>query len=210
MRARSFIGVTLAVVGGAFAIGFATVAPAHGPSLSTPHALAAPRAIVSARPPARPADRHALPTVRRFEPPPLPADDPGVAEIVNGPDEPPAAVVAARWDDTDRHLDELFGTGFPAEKRSAIRTALTSWMREHGRVIRAYYRGHIDQAELTDHIHVNMLDYARSIESSLSRTEYRAFMDLEPGEDPFIVLVPPGTNVGDSLDRDKADGVAEE
>jgi len=111
--------------------------------------------------------------------------------------------VAARWEDVNRRLDELFGVDFPAEKRNALRAALTSWIRDHGRAVRAYYRGNIDQAELTDHVHVNMLGYARAIEATLGRDQYRSFMDLEPGEDPFIVLVPPGARVGGPMDQTK-------
>lgn len=45
-----------------------------------------------------------------------------------------------------------------------------------------------------------MLDYARAIESIVTRDQYRKLMDLEPGEDPFVTLVPPGKSVGDPVD----------
>jgi hypothetical protein len=197
MKARYAIAIALAATGVAFLVGAATTPV--GDALPAAVATVAPTApAVAGRTSTRAAGRRPLSTVRRFTPPPMPADDPGVAEIVNGPDEPAADVIAARWQDIDRRLEELFGV-LPAEKLGAIRTAMTSWIRDHGRVVRAYYRGNIDQAELTDNIHANLLGYARSIEAAMTRDEYRTFMNLEPGDDPFIVLVPPGVTVGQSM-----------
>ncbi|MBK9035413.1 MAG: hypothetical protein IPL61_29850 [Myxococcales bacterium] len=192
------LAIGAVVIAAAFAVGYATApAPAANRTVNDRAAI-----TTAARPATRPtpSGRRPIPTVRRFEPVPLPDEDPGVAEIVNGPDEPPAATIAARFDDIDRRLDELFGPEFPAAKRDAIRTALTSWIRDHGRAVRGYYGGFLSQEELSEQVHWNMLGYARSIEASLTRDEYRTFMDLQPGEDPFVVLVPPGTQVGAPLE----------
>lgn len=201
MKARYVIGTALAATGIAFVFGFATAsvgdaapgsrAAAAPPILSTP-------APVTGRPPATAAGRQPLPTTRRFDPPPLPADDPGVAEIVNAPDEPSTEEIEARWQDVERRLEELFGQ-LSREKLEAIKTALTNWLRDHGRVVRAYYRGYIDQAELTDNIHANLLGFARALEATMTRDQYRTFTDLEPGEDPFLALVPPGVTVGQPI-----------
>jgi hypothetical protein len=200
MKARYVIGTALAATGLAFVLGFATTSRGDA-TAATPVVAATVTSTPPAaadRPPSPMAGRRPLPTLRRFDPPPLPAEDPGIADIVNGPDEPAADLVAARWQDIDRRLEELFGK-LPADKRGAIKTAMTSWIRDHARVVRAYYRGYIDQAELTDNIHANLLSYARAVEATLTRDQYRTFMDLEPGEDPFIVLVPPGVTVGQPL-----------
>jgi hypothetical protein len=199
VKARYVMGVALAATGIAFALGFATTPVGHatpGPAVAA-IVLPKPPAAADPSPPPK-AGRRPLSTVRRFDPPPIPAEDPGIAEIVNGPDEPAADVIAARWDDIDRRLEELFGK-LPADKLTAMKAATTSWIRDHGRVVRAYYRGNIDQAELTENVHANLLSYARSVEATLTRDQYRTFMDLEPGDDPYIVLVPPGVTVGQPL-----------
>jgi hypothetical protein len=204
MKTRFVVGCAAAAVTAAFAIGFGTApvsrAAASHPAASAPSHFLSPVAATAPRRIGRPP----LPTTRRFAPPPVPAEDPGIGEIVNAPDEPPAAAIASRWQDVDRRLDELFGAQFPEGKRTALRAALTGWIRDHARGIRAYYRGNIDQAELTDYIHANLLAYAQSVESTLSRDEYRAFMDLEPGADPYITLVPPGTRVGGPVNGSEA------
>jgi len=199
VKARHGLGLGAIVVCGAFALGAITA-----PAPATTAAVAATPAIpatplgstASARSASAIAGRRAIPSVRRFTPPPIPAEDPGIADIVNGPDEPAADVVAARWDDVDRRLDELFGADLPADKRAGIRVALTTWIRDHGRAVRGYYRGSIDQTELTERVHGNMLGYAHAVEATLTREQYRTFMDLEPGEDPYLSLVPPGKTVG--------------
>jgi len=201
------IGSAVAGIGAvlvAFLVGLGT-APSRRPA-AVPAPTAAGVAASRSRsvPVSSPSlDHRAIPTVQRFSPPPIPTDDPGIAELVNAPDEPPPAVLAQRWDAVDRRLDELFGEAFPAARRAPIRGALTSWIRDHSRAVRAYYGGYLDQAELADHIHANMLAYARSVEATLSRDEYRKFMDLEPGEDPYLTLVPPGKSVGDAVGGDE-------
>ncbi len=198
MKTRYVIGAALAAAGVTFLLGFATT-PSHPAAASAEAASsssAVPASAIAPQRSARPAGRQALPTVRRFDPPPIPSDDPGVAALVNAPDEPPADVVAARWEAVDRRLDALFGDELPGANRAVIKTALVAWIRDHGRVVRAYYQGNIDQAELTEHIHQNLLAYARTVEPSLTRDQYRTFMDLEPGEDPFLVLGLPGTVAG--------------
>jgi hypothetical protein len=199
MKARYVMGMALAATGIAFTLGFATTQVGHATPGPAGAAIVMPKPVAAGdQPPAPKAGRRPLPTVRRFDPPPIPAEDPGIGEIVNGPDEPAADVIAARWGDIDRRLEELFGK-LPAEKLTAMKAATTSWIRDHGRVVRAYYRGNIDQAELTDNIHANLLSYARAVEATLTRDQYRTFMELEPGEDPYIVLVPPGVTVGQPM-----------
>lgn len=214
MRGRSVVGGAAVVVGAAFAIGFGTAPISRAASIRPAAAMVAPMSSLMAAPAAAAAPhsvaRPVLPTAQRFEPPPMPEDDPGIAEIVKAPDEPPKEAIASRWANVDRRLDELFGAKFPVEKRAALRTALAEWIRDHARGIRAYYRGNIDQGELTDYIHGNLLAYARSVENVLTRDEYRAFMDLEPGADPYIVLVPPGTTVGGPVNGEEAQGNADE
>ena len=200
MRTRYAVALCSAVVCGAFALG-TVPAPAQSTTRAAAPVAAAPppAASTSARSRVPAATRSPIPSRPRFAPPPIPTEDPGIAEIVNGPDEPAADVIAARWDDVDRRLDELFGADLPADKRTGIRLALTAWIREHGRAVRGYYQGAFDQTELTERIHGNMLEYARAVESTLTREQYRTFMDLEPGEDPYIALVPPGKTVGGPL-----------
>lgn len=166
--------------------GDATIAP---PTATTAAALAPATPTAATR---APATKHAP----RFTPPPLPADDPGVADLVNAPREPTPEMVTARNDETDRRLLELFGSRFPDGKRNAVRAAQVAWMREHQHAVQDYYRGDIDRAQLALRIHQNMLTWASSIEAALSADEFRRYTDLEPGADPYVQLVPPGAEVG--------------
>ncbi len=162
-------------------------APAAAPVLA-PQPLPA----MATRPNA-PAQKH----VRRFTPPPLPDYDPGVAELVHAPKEPAPAEVAEAYDREDRRLEELFGPDFPVAKRNAVHAAQLTWMREHRRAVQDYYNGEINQAEMGLEVHQNMLVWASQIQAALSPDEFRRFTDLEPGSDPYVLLVPPGVHVGD-------------
>lgn len=140
------------------------------------------------------------PSSPRYPLPPIPENDPGIRQFIDGPNEVPAAALESRWEPIDRRLDELFGESFPMEKRNAIRRAQEGWIKAHYHAVRAYYRGDISQEDLTTGIHKNMLAFAHSVEAALTASEYKRFMDLEPGVNPFIVLVPPGTMVGDTVE----------
>lgn len=134
--------------------------------------------------------------VPRFTPPPLPDDDPGVAELVHAPREPSPAAVQEAYERNDRRLEELFGPSFPVAKRNAVRAAQLTWMREHQHAVQDYYTGEINQAELALKVHQNMLTWAWQVQEALSSDEFRRFTDLEPGSDPYVQLVPPGAQVG--------------
>lgn len=134
--------------------------------------------------------------VPRFTPPPLPDNDPGVAELVNAPREPSPAALADAYDREDRRLEELFGPDFPVAKRTAVHAAQLTWMREHQHAVQDYYKGEVNQPELALKVHQNMLTWAWQIQAALSPDEFRRFTDLEPGSDPYVLLVPPGAQVG--------------
>jgi hypothetical protein len=135
--------------------------------------------------------------VRRFTPPPIPENDPGVAELVNAPSEPTPEMIKQRHEETDRRLEELFGTSLPVAKRDAVRAAQVTWMREHQHAVQEYYHGEINQPEFALRIHQNMLIWASQIQAALSPDEFRRYTDLEPGADPYVQLVPPSVQVGD-------------
>jgi hypothetical protein len=183
--ATSFFAGALTAHDRPSATGAAAVAASSSPLFAAPIAVAQQRSAPAAHPP-------------RFTPPPIPEEDPGVAEMVHHPD-PPAGALEQRYLAADRQLDHLFGSSFPQAKRAAIKAALKTWMTDHAHAVRDYYTGQISKSELALRIHQEMLAWSAGVQSALSPDEYRRYADLEPNADPYVQLVGPNAELGDTL-----------
>jgi hypothetical protein len=205
MSARVFFSLLAVIASAAFLVGRYAWAPADDVAAPPPATAAVtptrvpPPAGDLAAPPAAPDLGERTSTEARYPLPPVP-NDPGLKGwLASGSPDPTPDMLAGKDKDISARLDQLFGADFPAEKRAKVLAAQDAAMRRSAQFSWDYYHGNISPDEYASQLHQAVLTYAHDIEGALDRDEYREFMGVEVGEDPYTAITTPGLKPGDPV-----------
>ncbi len=113
-----------------------------------------------------------IPTTARFAVQPA---APALAALLAAPDDPPPAVIEARWRLVEARLVRVFGPTPATAQRDAIYAALVEWLRAQLRSAAAYHGGYIDRQELGRHAGWNRYVYLQVVQAALTSAEYQGF-----------------------------------